>query len=103
MSVIRLWRGAVARERADEYVAYLHETGLRDYAATPGNRGALLLRRDEGDLTRITTLSVWDGLDDVRAFAGEHVERARFYPEDDRFLVEREETVEHWTVAGGEL
>lgn len=103
MSILRLWRGAVARERADDYVAYMQETGMRDYAAAPGNRGALLLRRDEGELTRVSTLSLWDGLDDVRAFAGEDIERARFYPEDDSFLIERGETVEHWTVAGGRL
>ena len=103
MTILRVWRGAVAREDADEYVAYLHETGLADYEATAGNRGAMLLRRDDGELTRITTLSLWDGLDDIRAFAGEDIEKARYYPEDDRFLVEREDVVEHWTVAGGQL
>ena len=75
----------------------------RDYQATAGNRGATPPRRDDGELTRITTLSLWDSLDDIRAFAGEDIEKARYYPEDDRFLVEREDVVEHWTVAGGEL
>jgi hypothetical protein len=44
------------------------------------------------------TLSFWDSLDAVRGFAGDDVERAVFYPEDDRFLVEREETVLHFGV-----
>lgn len=103
MTVLRIWRGATARERGDDYVAYLRETGLRDYRETPGNLGALLLRRDDGELARFTTLSLWSSLDDIRAFAGDDVERARFYPEDDDFLVERELTVEHHEVVAGEL
>ena len=34
----------------------------------------------------------------MRAFAGPEPERAVFYPEDDRFLIERGERVEHWSV-----
>ena len=35
----------------------------------------------------------------VKAFAGDQPEVARFYPEDDDFLVDRELTVEHHEVA----
>jgi heme-degrading monooxygenase HmoA len=103
MTILRIWRGATARERGDEYVDYLNETGLRDYRETQGNLGAMLLRRDDGELARFTTLSLWSSLDDIRAFAGDDVERARFYPADDDFLLEREERVEHLEVVAGEL
>jgi heme-degrading monooxygenase HmoA len=103
MTILRIWRGATARERGDVYVDYLNETGLRDYRETRGNLGAMLLRRDDGDLARFTTLSLWGSLDDIRAFAGDDAERARFYPADDDFLVEREERVEHHEVVAGEL
>jgi len=36
--------------------------------------------------------------DDVRAFAGDELERARFFPEDDRYLVERDLHVTHHLV-----
>jgi len=94
--IARTWRGWTRPEDADAYLEYLRETGLKAYRATPGNRGAWALQRDDGDRTEIVTLSFWDSLDAVRAFAGEDVERAVFYPEDDRFLVEREETVRHY-------
>ncbi|MGZ8647877.1 MAG: hypothetical protein ACXW08_04480 [Solirubrobacteraceae bacterium] len=103
MTILRIWRGATARERGDEYVDYLNETGLRDYRETQGNLGAMLLRRDDGEFARFTTLSLWSSLDDIRAFAGDDVERARFYPADDDFLLEREERVEHLEVVAGEL
>lgn len=60
--------------------------------------------RERGDVyVDYTTLSLWGSLDDIRAFAGDDAERARFYPADDDFLVEREERVEHHEVVAGEL
>ena len=98
--VARTWRGWTSSEDADAYVDYLKETGMRAYAETPGNRAAHLLRRETGGRTEFVTFTLWDSLEAIRAFAGEDVERAVFYPEDDRFLVDREETVTHFDVAG---
>jgi heme-degrading monooxygenase HmoA len=97
--IARIWRGAVRREDGDAYAAYIGDTGLAEYAATPGNRGAWTLRRDDGDRTEFVTFTFWDSLDSIRAFAGEDVEKAVFYPEDDRYLIEREQTVKHYEVA----
>ena len=94
--IARTWRGAVRREDADAYVDYLHETGIPGYQATPGNRGAWILRRELGETTEFVTLSFWDSLEAVEAFAGPEPERAVFYPEDDRFLVERDLQVTHY-------
>ena len=100
--IARVWRGRVATGKADAYVAYVTATGIAGYLATPGNRGAQLLTRDLGDgRTEIVTLSWWDSIDSVRAFAGDDVDVARYYPEDDEFLVDRETTVSHFEVAEG--
>jgi heme-degrading monooxygenase HmoA len=96
--IARTWRGWTRSEDAEEYVAYLEQTGMRAYRATPGNRGAWILRNDDGDRTEFVTLTFWESLDAVRRFAGDDVRCAVFYPEDDRFLVAREETVTHWRV-----
>ena len=64
--------------------------GVPGYQATPGNRGVWMLRRDVGELTEFVMFTLWDSIDSVKAFAGEDVETAIFYAEDDRFLVERE-------------
>jgi heme-degrading monooxygenase HmoA len=97
--IARIWRGAVRTQDADEYVKYIEDTGLAGYAETPGNRGAWMLRREVGDLTEFITLSYWESLDAVKAFAGEDYETAVYYPEDDRFLVRRADTCEHYEVA----
>jgi heme-degrading monooxygenase HmoA len=88
----------VRRDDADAYVEYIVNTGMAEYRATPGNQGAWMLRRDDGDRSEIITFSLWDSRDSIRAFAGEDIDQAVFYPEDDRFLIERDLTVRHYDV-----
>jgi hypothetical protein len=61
--IARLWSGAAWR------------TG-----ETPGNRGAWILRRDQGDRTEFITMSFWDSVDAIRAFAGDDIDAAVLYP-----------------------
>jgi heme-degrading monooxygenase HmoA len=83
----------------------MRDTGIPGYAGTPGNRGAWMLRRDSDDRTEFFMFTLWDSIEAIRAFAGEDYERAVFYPEDDRYLIEREEISTHYEVdthvAGG--
>jgi heme-degrading monooxygenase HmoA len=96
--IARIWKGAVRREDGDTYAKYIEETGLAGYAETPGNRGAWMLRRDVGDLTEFVTFTLWESLDAVKAFAGDDYETAVYYPEDDKFLVERDLKCAHYEV-----
>jgi heme-degrading monooxygenase HmoA len=100
--IARIWSGVVRSEDGDAYAAYIGETGLAGYVATPGNRGAWLLRREVDDRTEFVTFTLWDSLDAIRAFAGDDVESAVYYPEDDRYLVERDVRVKHYEVTSGE-
>ena len=94
----RIWRGATRAADADAYVAYLRATGLREYRATAGNRGAWVLWRVVGDRAEFMTLSFWESRDAIRRFSGDDIDRAVFYPEDDRFLVDRGPTVDHFEI-----
>jgi heme-degrading monooxygenase HmoA len=96
-----MWRGVVRTEDAAEYLDYVARTGLDEYRGTPGNVAAWMLSRDLGDgRTEIVTMSRWESFDAIRGFAGEDFERAVYYPEDDRFLTERDEFVQHWVESG---
>ena len=97
--IARTWKGAVRREDGDAYARYMESTGLAGYAATPGNRGAWMLRRDVGDRCEFLMFTLWESIEAVKAFAGDDHETAVFYPEDDRFLVERELAATHYEVA----
>jgi len=96
--IARIWRGTVRESDQDTYYAYLQKTGLREYAETPGNRGVWMLRRDVDGRTEFVMFTLWDSLEAVKAFAGDDYETAVFYPEDERFLVERDLTTTHYEV-----
>lgn len=96
--IVRTWRGATRAVDADPYLEYLHRTGFAGYRETPGNLGVLGLRRIREGRAEFFLITLWDSAEAVRGFAGEHPERAVFYPEDDRFLVERDEYVDHYEV-----
>lgn len=97
--IVRHWHGVTMAPDAEAYTRYLDRTGVADYQAVPGNRGVIVLRRIEGDRAHFDILSFWDSLEAVRAFAGDDVTRARYYPEDDAYLLEREPSVTHHEVA----
>ncbi|WP_369133555.1 antibiotic biosynthesis monooxygenase [Modestobacter sp. I12A-02662] len=100
--IARIWRGWVRAADRDAYVDYIEATGMAEYRRTPGNQGAWMLTRDLDDgRTEIVTFSLWESFEAIRAFAGDHVEQAVFYPEDERYLVDRETTVSHFDVASG--
>ena len=98
--IARIWRGAVRIADGDEYAEYMRGTGLAEYRSTPGNLSALMLRRDVDDRTEFVMFTTWESMDAIKAFAGDDPERAVYYPEDDRFLLEREPTVAHYEIAG---
>ena len=101
--IARIWHGVTEREKADEYVNYLNRTGIPDSRATPGNRGMFVLRRIEGGHAHFLTLSLWDSMEAIKKFAGEDCERARYYPEDENYLLELEPGVEHYEVSASQM
>ncbi len=96
--IARSWRGATRAQDAEAYLEYLQRTGIAEYRKTEGNRGVLGLRRIVKDRAEFLLISLWDSTESIRQFAGDDIEAAVFYPEDDRFLVERDENVSHYEV-----
>jgi heme-degrading monooxygenase HmoA len=99
--IARIWSGTVRTDDADHYAGYIRDTGFAAYGETPGNRGAWLLRRDagRGATTEFITLSLWESVDAIRAFAGDDIEAAVLYPEDQRYLVDGGDDIRHYQVA----
>ena len=98
--IARVWHGRIRSKDVDEYVRYLQGTGLQDYRSCGGNRGALMLVRENGNEAEVFTISLWDSLENIEAFAGMDISRARYYPRDEQFLLELEESVRHFNTVG---
>jgi heme-degrading monooxygenase HmoA len=96
--IARTWHGTVRAEDAAAYLSYLNGTGVADLQATEGSRGVYILRRVDGERAEFLMISLWRDLEDIRAFAGDDVERARYYPEDEAFLFELDPGVAHYEV-----
>jgi heme-degrading monooxygenase HmoA len=97
MSILREWRAEIRRASSSAYVDYVRSTGMVEYRRTPGNLGAVIAVRDiDATRSEIVTLSWWTSLDAIRAFAGDPAERARYFPEDDAYLLTRPEHVRHY-------
>ena len=101
--IARVWRGWTATADADAYADYLLATGMKEARATPGNRGAYFLRRIDCGRAEFLNVILWETLDAIRAFAGDDIEQAVFFPDDDRYLVERELKVAHYEVFDPEV
>ncbi|MBO0746444.1 MAG: antibiotic biosynthesis monooxygenase [Candidatus Dormibacteraeota bacterium] len=97
--IARTWRGWTRLEDAEAYVRYVEDTGGKEYRQTPGNRGAWVLWRPDGDRAEILTFTLWESRQAIQAFAGDDIQVAKFYPEDDRWLVDRERFARHYEVA----
>ena len=97
--IARMWFGRTKAEDYDAYLAYLEESGVAELNRTPGNQGVMVLRRVDGNEAEFGVISFWDSLDDVKAFAGDNVDAARYFPDDQRYLLEFTPKLKHFEVA----
>ena len=95
--IARRWRGKVRAADFDRYLTYLEESGITALRATPGNEGVIVFRHldEQTGTAEFEVVSYWRSLDDIKAFAGDDISVARFFPDDDRYLTDRELSVRH--------
>lgn len=98
LMIARIWHGTVPQEKADAYYTYLKDTGLKDYRNTKGNLGLKVLRKDDEQQTHYLLITWWDSYESIKNFAGDDYEKARYYPEDEDYLLELEPFVDHYKV-----
>ena len=96
--IIRMWHGRVKRDDAAAYRTFLEQRAIPDYQSVPGNLSVKILERHEDDVTHFITMTAWENLEVIKAFAGDDIEVAKYYPEDEGFLLEFEPGVVHYEV-----
>ena len=97
--IVRIWRGWTTRANATAYERLLREEVFPGIAARgiAGYRGVELLRRDDGGETEFLTVMRFDGLKDVRDFAGQNYEAAVIPPRARQLLARCDERAAHYT------
>lgn len=97
--LMRIWHGATLRENGDAFSQYLMETGVPWYLSCEGNKGVLVLRKDEQKTSEFLLLSLWDSSESIQKFAGHDINRAVYnFSKDRELLVELEPQVMHYRV-----
>jgi heme-degrading monooxygenase HmoA len=94
--IARLWHGWARGANADRYEALLRAEIFPGIHRIEGFLGAYLLRRDVDEEIEFVTVTLWQSLDAVRAFAGEDYEAAVVPPEARAFLSRFDERSTHY-------
>ncbi len=76
----------------------MKERAAPDYGSVPGLQNLFFTRRDEGDVSHFLLVTIWDSIDAVKKFAGENPDIAKYYPEDDDYLSEKEKYSQNYRV-----
>jgi heme-degrading monooxygenase HmoA len=97
--ITRVWRGWALADRAQQYERHYRSEVLAVLRGVAGFEGARLLRRTTGDETEFVSLTFFDDLDAVRAFAGPDYETAVVADEAREVLVRFDDHVGHYDTA----
>lgn len=97
--IARLWRGWAPPDRADEYQRHYEDEVSVHLTGVHGFRGARLLRRPEGEEVAFISIAFFTSMQAVRAFAGDHPQRAVVEEAAQRLLSRWDEEVSHHEVA----
>lgn len=93
-----MWHGVTPRPKADAYASFLEQRAVPDYRSVAGSLSVAVLRRDEAEVTHFLTVTHWESEENIRAFAGDDLLLAKYYPEDQDYLLEFEPRVQHFVV-----
>jgi hypothetical protein len=73
----------------------MKEVALPDYRAIEGNRGAWCLHQETDGIVTVIMLTFWDDMGAIAKFAGEEVDKAKYYDFDSDYLIAFPERVDH--------
>ena len=100
--IAREWKARCPLRHKAGFIEYLYQTGVKETSETAGFKGAQIFTRevtvDTVGMVEITLISYWDALESIKAFAGEEVDVARLYPEDDKYQLQPDTFVSHYEV-----
>lgn len=99
MAITRMWRGWTDRTAADAYERFLLDELFPAMRSLPGFVGAEVLRRPDGEEVAFVTLTRFESIDDVRAFAGEQIDVPVIEPQAAELLTRFDTRVAHYETA----
>ena len=96
--IARIWNGRTKVPHLEAYTQLMKDIAIPDYKKTPGFIKLSFLRSVENDIAHFKLITYWENLEVIKNFAGADYEIAKYYPEDEQYLLEFEEKVSHFEV-----
>jgi heme-degrading monooxygenase HmoA len=97
--ITRVWRGWAPADRAQDYERHYRSEVVPTLQGVPGFEGARLLRRTIADETEFVSLTFFDDLEAIRAFAGPDYETAVVADDAREVLIRCDDHVRHYETA----
>ena len=101
--IAQIWHGKTSIEDYEVYSTFLQQVAVPDYQKTTGFKELSFLRNIKNNQGHFTLITYWEDYEVIKNFAGDDFEKAKYYPEDNNFLLEFEEYVRHYEVFAGGL
>jgi heme-degrading monooxygenase HmoA len=96
--IARIWRGRTKKEDADVYWKFLTQNAEEDCRITKGNRGVSVCKRIVGDYAEFLFISYWESVEAVKTYAGDDIDKAHYFPEDLKYVIDPAKSVDHYEV-----
>ena len=96
--IARIWKGKTKLIHEDEYTEFMKSRALPDYQETDGFVKLTFLKRTDDEFAYFNLITFWENMDVIKNFAGEDYEKAKYYQEDKKYLIDFPEKVTHYEV-----
>ncbi len=101
--IAREWKCRLPVEKYDEFIPYLHSTGVEDSMKVNGYMGYEIRKRCFMGKVEVTLITYWNDMDSIKGFAGDDLWTARLYPEDMKYDLDSDGFVLHYEVVDGRM
>lgn len=94
--IARIWHGFTSISDADEYESMLRKDVLPGIGRVTGYYGAQLMRKNMETEVEFITITFFDGLEAIKAFAGDDFTKAVIHKEAGKLLTHYDERSAHY-------
>jgi heme-degrading monooxygenase HmoA len=96
--IARIWKGRTKPRHFEEYTQFMRDQAIPDYKSTEGFVKLTFLRRRDEDFAYFELITFWQNMEVIKNFAGDDHQRAKYYPEDKKYLIDFPKEVIHYEV-----
>ena len=96
--VARIWEGRTKIEHSEVYTKIIEERDIPDYKKTKGFIKLTFLKRSDNEFTYFKLLTFWSDLEVITNFTGPNLEEAKYYDEDEQYLLDFPGSISHYKV-----